>query len=740
MKEYFKINGINVGFANHPTKGTHFVPGALDSLVEIRKGKIKINLLTPSLELTDQLHNGLLSDDYYADKKQIDYLRFCTYSDIAVPNAKYGSAIVYSKSKTVNSDIQVYEFPGDVYFEGTILVEKGWIRVIGHLVSQDDEKQSLPIEIVKCFEPKALLPNRKTFSLEKAKKQDPLTIYDLVINKGIFNEFPEEILAFKNLESLSFYQGAQINFPAFPDQLGDLTSLHTFKLNSYCKITKFPKSISNWENMEDFSFWGKLTEIPDVIKDWTNIRTIDLAHNELKSIPEWLCQLPTLKSLDITQNSFETLPDGIKRIPNLRLEFSKRRLFEDFTYISKNTKEIDDSLFDFTDYKELKSILSEEIDAMQDLKLFKDFFIKESRPSLQVNAKIATNLPLGSSKFGGLPDLHSSINYPTEKGKYYIFHAQINLKDIAHLQAYLPEKGMLYFFVNTEEYAEKPKIFYHPNTDDLHQFVLPKEAYYIDDNYELRKEYALTYSQNIALPNTYNIWEKLDGKWSAYKTLLESDESTEILNDFGHILSENVNAHFVPKIKKSFILKDQYPKGEHLDKALTSEYELEFGKDKIHFKTKLDQQVSEYVFDIIEKSEYQTIAQHQSYGLVQTLVMSNPASSFDKKSFTIAYQDAYHITTRVFEEVFVDIPLEEKTFQNALSIGNFPFSQQEGIEGFAVAQHRGEEKDWFTLLSVDSFNVPDVCIWDAGTLSYAIHKKDLEILDFSKVVSMIESS
>ncbi|MGB0868838.1 MAG: DUF1963 domain-containing protein [Flavobacteriales bacterium] len=739
MIEFFKINGTDVGFENHPTKGTHFLPGALDSLVEIRKGKIKINLLTPNLELTDQLHNGLLSDDYYADKKQIDYLRFCTYSDMEVPNAEYGSVIHCTKSKTANSGIQVYEFPREVYFEGNILVQKGWIKIEGHLVSHDDEEQTLPIEIVKCFEPKTLLPNRKSFSLDEAKKQDPLTVYNLVIKKGVFNEFPKEILGFKNLESLSFYQVAQINFQAFPDELVDLTSLHTFKVNTHSNITELPKSIGNWENMEDFTLWGKLTAIPKSIKDWKNIRSIDLAYNELKSIPEWLCQLPTLKSLDITQNSFETLPEALKGIQNLKLEFSKRRLFEDFTYLSKNTKEVDESLFDFTDYEELKSILSEEIDAIEELKLFKDFFIKESRPSIQVNAKIVPNLPIGSSKFGGLPDLPSSINYPTEKGKYYIFHAQINLKDIAHLQAYLPEKGMLYFFVNTEEYAEKPKIFYHPNTDDLQPFVLPQEACFIDDNYEMRKEYALNYSQNIALPDTFDIWKKLDGKWSTYKNLLESDESTEILNDFGHILSENINAHFLPKVKKSFILKDQFPKGEHLDKALTSEYELEFGKNKIHFKTILNQQVSEYDFAIIEKSEYQTIAQHQSFGLVQTMVINNPVTSFDKKSFTIAYQDAYHITSRIFEEVFVDTPLEEKTFHNALAMGNYPFSQQEGIESFAVTQHRGEEKDWFTLLSVDSFNVPDVCIWDAGTLSYAIHKKDLEILDFSKVVSRIES-
>ncbi len=61
MEEYFKINNIDVGFANHPTAGTLFVKGALDTEVLVRGGKLRINLLTPTLEITDAMHNGFLS-------------------------------------------------------------------------------------------------------------------------------------------------------------------------------------------------------------------------------------------------------------------------------------------------------------------------------------------------------------------------------------------------------------------------------------------------------------------------------------------------------------------------------------------------------------------------------------------------------------------------------------------------------------------------------------------------------
>ena len=86
MTEFFKLNHIDLGFANHPTEGTIFTKGALDTEVLIRKGKLRINLLTPSLELTDELHNGLLADPFFDDKRHVDYIRLMSYYDLAVPN------------------------------------------------------------------------------------------------------------------------------------------------------------------------------------------------------------------------------------------------------------------------------------------------------------------------------------------------------------------------------------------------------------------------------------------------------------------------------------------------------------------------------------------------------------------------------------------------------------------------------------------------------------------------------
>jgi uncharacterized protein YwqG len=84
----------------------------------------------------------------------------------------------------------------------------------------------------------------------------------------------------------------------------------------------------------------------------------------------------------------------------------------------------------------------------------------------------AAQLPPGSSRLGGVPDLPSSVTWPTWKGVPMSFIAQIRLEDLRNLppaQA-LPEKGLLSFFYDAaqETYGADPadrggwKVFFFP--------------------------------------------------------------------------------------------------------------------------------------------------------------------------------------------------------------------------------------------------------------------------------------
>ncbi len=62
-------------------------------------------------------------------------------------------------------------------------------------------------------------------------------------------------------------------------------------------------------------------------------------------------------------------------------------------------------------------------------------------------------LPLGASKFGGLPDLPPNTEWPHWEGRPLHFVSQIAMVDVKQydLDNVLPEKGILYFFYDMEQ-------------------------------------------------------------------------------------------------------------------------------------------------------------------------------------------------------------------------------------------------------------------------------------------------
>lgn len=68
------------------------------------------------------------------------------------------------------------------------------------------------------------------------------------------------------------------------------------------------------------------------------------------------------------------------------------------------------------------------------------------------------------------------------------------------------------------------------------------------------------------------------------------------------------------------------------------------------------------------------------------------------------------------------------------------FTQHESPEEQAAEDSGGQHDEWMVLLRLGYDRNPGFCFWDAGTLSFMIHKRDLANQDFSRVVAFIESS
>lgn len=70
------------------------------------------------------------------------------------------------------------------------------------------------------------------------------------------------------------------------------------------------------------------------------------------------------------------------------------------------------------------------------------------QPAVEIISNQSNNIPVGTSKIGGTPDLPSVLAWPTFEGKSMLFFAQINLAEISsyHRNEYLPKNGIIYFF------------------------------------------------------------------------------------------------------------------------------------------------------------------------------------------------------------------------------------------------------------------------------------------------------
>jgi uncharacterized protein YwqG len=105
-----------------------------------------------------------------------------------------------------------------------------------------------------------------------------------------------------------------------------------------------------------------------------------------------------------------------------------------------------------------------------------------ARPSLRIE-KLKTDVKIGDSKIGGLPDLPDSIQWPSFRDKPMAFVAQFRLSDLAGQSqaSHLPGSGMLYFFYDEEQawgFDPKDKGFisvqYFPEEKGLARRAAPK--------------------------------------------------------------------------------------------------------------------------------------------------------------------------------------------------------------------------------------------------------------------------
>lgn len=136
------------------------------------------------------------------------------------------------------------------------------------------------------------------------------------------------------------------------------------------------------------------------------------------------------------------------------------------------------------------------------------------QPALHVFPKRVdeANLAVGASKIGGLPDLPAGTAWPEHEGCPMGFVAQLRLEDLAALgEPRLPQKGLLYFFVDDEPFGEgylaKACVFHVAAPKKLVRTALPPSFQLHRDGKPARQAYAAcsaTFVPTLTIPSSSN--------------------------------------------------------------------------------------------------------------------------------------------------------------------------------------------------------------------------------------------
>ncbi|MBQ2691082.1 MAG: DUF1963 domain-containing protein [Clostridia bacterium] len=126
------------------------------------------------------------------------------------------------------------------------------------------------------------------------------------------------------------------------------------------------------------------------------------------------------------------------------------------------------------------------------------------------------DIPVGSSKIGGNPDLPNGVSWPKDEAndRWLSFLCQINFKEVKpyDIENKLPDKGMLFFFydwsVDGSPWGYDPKdasgkavIYYDGDMSCLHRAEIPEK---LKDEGYFAEPCRLSFEQRMDIPSTYS--------------------------------------------------------------------------------------------------------------------------------------------------------------------------------------------------------------------------------------------
>lgn len=510
--------------------------------------------------------------------------------DNGVPRAD----LLFEEDKCKNPHISLRKdgFEYSLDFFGRVTLQEGWVAYNGYLKPPYRDSPVFPVTIYKQIDIKNIDWKFYHFSFEEALQVDPKIVKKLTVNVTDRSEIPTELFSFINLKNLTisarkgFYpNNSKANISKIPEAIGTLTELESLFIQD-TKIEYLPESIGKLIHLKNLNVsnnqlkrlpysllqlrqlelcWlsdNQLVEIPANINT-PKLRNIDLKDNQLRTLPAALAHQPQLQNIQLEKNPLEHLPDDFNNVKGIGLAIEDKLRLLNFDYQGADGKGVitwDDTIF----YAEHDAQLVSQINSV----LVNDT-VKTYADTLRSLVKKAVGFrhtqeedyaQLGNHRFGGMPDLPKSITYPrfganwrNDKTDYiYEFIAQINCVEIAHLQDYLPRKGMLYFFLETihsvYDGGNQPpvKVLFYEGDEPL---ISGKQLQFTEDDYsEMSGDCYKGFKVAAAVKNSAPYFYSIDSNAYILKNniLAEDDHFLDNVVDeqFGEPINEQVPSDY----------------------------------------------------------------------------------------------------------------------------------------------------------------------------------------------------
>ncbi len=162
-----------------------------------------------------------------------------------------------------------------------------------------------------------------TYNLQQALKQDPLKVYKLSLKKSKLVALPQEILQFKNLNSLNLSRN---KFQDFPTKIAKFKYLQILELSSN-KLKTVPKELGLLVNLKKLYLnQNHIIALPSSIQYLVKLQYLDLWGNDIGFLPHEISALKnTLEVIDMrvilmSNKEHQKIKD---LLPTTKIKFSK---------------------------------------------------------------------------------------------------------------------------------------------------------------------------------------------------------------------------------------------------------------------------------------------------------------------------------------------------------------------------------------------------------------------------------